>query len=363
VAQNEPNGGRWVLPETLLPEGDVRPLWVDDGRITARPVPDAERLPGRFASPGLVDAHIHMALGDRLPLGMDEALKNLRAARDQGVLLVRDMGAPGSLSLDLPEDPLLPRVIACGRQLAVEGGFFPECHQPVPPEELVEAALAEVGRGATWVKVLTDWTEPRLTYPVETLREMVDAVHAAGARVAAHNQRFGLRDVVSTGVDSIEHGTAMDEETLVLMADRGVVWVPTASAMEEGVIDIDALLTQDDIPDDRRLRLEEWRPIAHGFRDTVATMVPIAARRGVTLLASTDNARSVAEEVESFVRYGLDPVVALRSATTEARRFLHAPGLDDGAPADVVTFDRDPRQDITALREPVAILLGGVRIR
>jgi imidazolonepropionase-like amidohydrolase len=92
-------------------------------------------------------------------------------------------------------------------------------------------------------------------------------------------------------------------------------------------------------------------------------MTPLATRLGVVLLASTDNVGSVADDVATLVRYGVDPEIALRAATTGARRFLGAPGLDEGAPADIVTFELDPREDPSVLREPTAILLAGDRIR
>ena len=60
-----------------------------------------------------------------------------------------------------------------------------------------------------------------------------------------------------------------------------------------------------------------------------------------------------------MVRYGAPPGAALAAATTGARRYLGLPGLAPGAPADLVTFDRDPRADVAALREPAAVVCGG----
>ena len=355
---------RWALPRTTLPDGVERELWVEDGRITGSKVLDAAPLPGRFVAPGLVDAHVHLAITDRQPLGMPEALEKLRAARDQGVLLVRDMGAPGSITLELPDDPMLPPVIASGRQLALEGRFFPGCHEPVPPERLVDAALEEVSRGATWVKVLTDWIEPGLSYPIETIRAMVDVVHGRGARVAAHCVSSHVADVVATGVDSIEHGSGLDEATLRVMARAGIAWAPTSGAIEDGLARVNVMLADNGtLSPELRARAVAWQPIAQTRRDTVAAMVPIASRLGVTLLASTDNIGSVADEVARFVSYGVDPIHALRAATTDARAFLGAPGLEDGAPADFLTFERDPRDDPSVLDAPAAIILRGHRIR
>jgi imidazolonepropionase-like amidohydrolase len=82
----------------------------------------------------------------------------------------------------------------------------------------------------------------------------------------------------------------------------------------------------------------------------------------VPVLVSTDNAGTVAEEVERFVRYGVEPRDALRAATTVPRAFLGLPAIDEGAPADVVTYDRDPRADLSVLHRPASVVLKGQRI-
>ena len=356
-------GVSWKLPPIVINDGVAGQWSVVDGRLTHDKATGASQLPGRCWSIGLVDAHVHLALRDRRPLDRTDALTNLRAIAEQGVTLVRDMGAPGSITLDLELDDAMPRLIASGRQLAVAGGFFPGCFVPVPPEQLVDAALGEVARGATWVKILTDWTGTELTYPVDILRATVLAVHAAGARVAAHNQRAGLRDVVLAGVDSIEHGTAMDAEVLALLAERDVAWVPTTCAIENGLRRTIEALESGDLAPERRLAIEAWLPVAQGFVTTISTMLPMAASMGVRLLASTDNAGSVAEDVANLVRYGVDPAFAVAAATTSPRDFLGAPSLNNGAPADVVTFDEDPRLVPSTLRSPVAVLVGGTRVR
>ncbi len=355
--------GQWELPAPITGEGRPRPLWAVDGKLTEAPVSGAHILPGKFSCPGLVDSHFHMAL--RYPgiaLGMDEALQNLRAAREVGVLLVRDMGAPERLSLKLPPDPSLPRMISSGRQLAVAGGFKEGSHDPVAPEQLVSAALAEIAAGAQWVKVLTDWQpgDP-LTYPIPLLSEMIAAVHAAGVRVAAHCSWY-VHDVVLAGADSIEHGTLMDEETLRLMADRGVAWAPTTNTYVRNLGEIDSLLAAD-VPAERRQQLAEARRRVTGFLELSAAMVPRAAQLGVRLLASTDSCGSIADEVERWVSWGVAPETALGAATWDARTFLEADPMREGCSADVVTFDRDPRVDPAVLHQPVAILLRGRRLR
>jgi imidazolonepropionase-like amidohydrolase len=358
---------RWELPPAITGPNDsgIR-LWSADGTLTADRVAGAERLPGNFAYPGLVDAHFHVAFGyGAVRLSRAQAHANLRAAARHGVLLVRDLGAPHDSSLSLPPEPDFPRVIVAGQHLAIAGGFAEGGHDPVPPERLVEAALAEVDRGATWVKVMTETSlDGPPAYPMATIRAMADAVHARGARVAVHTEFATARELVHAGVDSIEHGPALDEAALHEMARLGIAWTPTTNLYERDLAEIDALLARDNLAPDRRARVATiYRPHAEEAIRHVAELLPIAARVGVTLLASTDTVGTVAEDSATMAKAGVDPLTAVGSATWDARRYLNAPGLVEAAAADVVTFDNDPRADPAVLGRPRAILLNGRRIR
>jgi imidazolonepropionase-like amidohydrolase len=152
-------------------------------------------------------------------------------------------------------------------------------------------------------------------------------------------------DLVALGVDSIEHGTWLDQSALREMAKRGTAWTPTLSAIAEP--------PPADFPEPRRRRWE-------AALANVTEMLPIAARLGVTILAGTDVAGTLAGEVAHLQRLGLEPVAA---ATTAAREFLGRPALGIGAPADVVTYDDDPREHPEVLDRPSTILLHGRRIK
>jgi imidazolonepropionase-like amidohydrolase len=92
-------------------------------------------------------------------------------------------------------------------------------------------------------------------------------------------------------------------------------------------------------------------------------MLAEAVTSGVTILAGTDCAGTLVDEVRHLVAFGLTPIHALRAATTDARDFLGMPSLEEGGPADVVTFEGDPRDDPDVLTEPAAVVLNGVRVR
>jgi imidazolonepropionase-like amidohydrolase len=347
----------WAVRGVDLPFGDeVAAWWIDaSGAIRDRPVPDAERLPGGFVLSGLVDAHAHPAVGSG-PAGLvalDEgaALHNLVAWARSGITLVRDVGSPGGLTLDLTGRPGLPALQAAGRFLAPAGRYFPDLlRAPVDEADLVGCALAEIGRGATWVKVIADFPDPAAgtdtaaTYRIEAIARLVAAAHGAGARVAVHSTLPGAAALVGAGVDSVEHGFGLDERAIHDMAGRGTAWTPTVGALL-------ALLDAPDMPPGRRRRLQ-------GGVARVAELLPLAARLGVPVLAGTDVTGSIPGEVALLARMGLEPKDALAAASTWPRTFLGAP-----AAADIVTYHHDPREDPSELSRPAAVVAGGTRLR
>ena len=335
------------LPETLLPEGERRPLWVADGRLSATPINGAAPLPGRFALPGLVDAHAHLSMVGMEAGDLASATQSLRAARDQGVLAIRDVGAPRSITLELRPGPDDPGLFVAGRWHAPAGRFYPQMYSPTAPEELIESALHEIHRGATWIKVVADWRSNELSYDFDLLRRLVDAVHATGARVAAHTQWPVVTDVVRAGVDSVEHGTSLDQATLEVMASRGVAWIPTLTAVNVPL--------GEGAPPERRRFIEE-------ARERVRVLLPRAVERGVRILAGTDALGTLVDEVRWLIDYGIEPTDALRAASSSGREFLGLPALEAGTPADVTTYDADPRDDPEVLARPVAILRAGARV-
>jgi imidazolonepropionase-like amidohydrolase len=353
----------WSVHAVPLPDGD-RPadLWVDEaGCLVSEPVPAAERLPGRYVVPGLVDAHAHPAVGGAVggpvALGGAEALDALTAWAAAGVCLVRDAGSPGGLVLQLDLPLGLPRLQAAGRFLAPAGRYFPALlPEGAPEQQLTELALGELARGGQWVKLIADFPAidggrpsgpPAPTYSGEAVEAMVTAVHAAGGRVAAHVNTDLVAPLVRAGVDSIEHGIAMDESVLRLMAQTGAAWTPTLCAV---------LGVPGTAPEAARRRAADYRP-------RLRELLPLAHRLGVPILTGTDTAGSVACEVALLAEHGLEPTAALEAATTTGYRFLGESFDTPGLPATLVTYQHDPREDLTALSSPAAVIINGIRIR
>jgi imidazolonepropionase-like amidohydrolase len=147
------------------------------------------------------------------------------------------------------------------------------------------------------------------------------------------------------GIDSVEHGTSLDEDTVGEMSRRGVGWTPTLCA---------TLSIAPDAPEGRHRVVAERR---ERFYD----LLPMAVRLGIPLLTGSDVVGSIPREIALLVECGLEPVDALRAATTTAVGFLGADGAE--APPAVVTYEEDPREDVTVVSRPAAVVIGGVRVR
>ncbi len=351
----------WHIRAVRLPDGDaVEDAWLSPDGWSDRPIPDADDLRGSFSLPGLVDAHSHVSFGDGgdgpLPLDREGAEATVERWASDGVAILRDAGGDPNVVLRLPHAAGRPHVVAAGRHLAPAGYYFEAVHDPVEAGDLIEVTLRELAAGARWVKLVADFAsaaarassaspvnEP--TYDLDVVRELVAATHGVGARVAAHVTTELVADLVALGIDSVEHGTALDEDTLAEMARRGTAWTPTLCA---------TLSLPPNAPEQRQKLVAQRR-------DRFRELLPMAVRLGVPVLTGSDVVGSVPREIARLVDCGLDPVDALRAATTTAMRFLGGDAAE--APPSVVTFDADPRDDPLVLTRPAAIVIGGVRIR
>ena len=176
---------------------------------------------------------------------------------------------------------------------------------------------------------------------------MVAAVHTAGGRVAAHATTGDVSQLVRAGVDSIEHGTAIAEPDLRLMAQAGTAWTPTLCAV---------LGVPSTAPQAARQRAAE-------YRRRLPELLPLARRLGVPILAGTDTAGPLAREIALLAEHGLGPAAALQAATTTAYHFLGEPFDETGQPTTLVTYLADPRDDLAILSAPAAIIIDGIRVR
>jgi imidazolonepropionase-like amidohydrolase len=152
---------------------------------------------------------------------------------------------------------------------------------------------------------------------------------------------------VEAGVDSIEHGWGLTQELVERMARQKTAWTPTLAMLE------DAIATLERKGRDARPRRETL--------ERLASLIPQAMRLGVSLLAGTDVLPhgQLARELDALRSAGLEPWQALAVGSTWARAYLGRPGLEEGAPADLLLWEDDPRGNPEILGRPETVMFGG----
>jgi imidazolonepropionase-like amidohydrolase len=333
-----------------LPDAEPVDLYADGDRWTTDPVPGAELVAEGWLLPGLVDMHTHPGAespGD--PLDTELLRDDLRAHVAAGVTMIRSPG----LAADPPgwfgADPDVPRAVHAGPWLAQQDQFF-EGWGRRPDLADLPAVAAEQAARTGWAKLIGDWGPDDPAVPVDVLSAVVKAVHAVGGRVAMHSQQaVGGAAAVAAGVDTLEHGMCLDPDLLHQMAAQGTALTPTLSAITGS---LEVVRARPDTP------FKEWYV---GGASRHGQLSAAAAEAGVTLLAGTDSRPHgrVSAEIRAMAAAGVPAHDALAAGSWAARAYLGLPGLTDGAPADAVIYDTDPRTDLAVLDHPAAVILRG----
>lgn len=337
--------------------------WVLGGRMTYEEPrhTDLVRIDG-WVLPGFVDMHCHLAVGPSGPVDGDLIVKQAIIERDAGVLLIRDTGAPGPLDALAGRDDL-PKVIRSGRFIARPKRYLKGYAVEVEPGRLAAETATQARASAGWVKIIADWIDRDMgadadLAPLWDDAELADAVaaaHAEGARVTAHTfATESLDGLLDAGIDSIEHGTGMTPAHIERAAAAGIPVIPTL--LQVANFASFAAQAEERYP----VFAARMRHMHERRHDHVAAMHDA----GVTLLVGTDAGTSIAhgdlarEAAEMAKCMPAEDVVA--AATWRARRFLGAPVLGEGDPADLVVVGEDPRDNISTLLEPSGIMMRGL---
>jgi imidazolonepropionase-like amidohydrolase len=346
-------------------------------------------------SPGFIDAHTHLTgestddwkqgFVDRFRRELAEkAIESTVHARkvlEAGFTTIRDVGSDDMLDVGLRNAIARglipgPRMLVAVHALGARGGHADETglrHDLLRelgpaegiahgPESFREAVRFQVKYGADVIKFCASGGVLSLADEVDTpqlspeeMNALVDEAHRLRKKVAAHchGDRAG-REAILAGVDSIEHGSFLCEETLALMKTRGTFLVPT-------------LLAADWIGG----KLEKYPPeIAAKARAALAArseMFRTAVRLGVRIGFGTDSAVSPhginAREFALMTGLGMPPVDALKSATSVDAELLgiaaKAGTLDPGMLADIIAMPGDPTADITATERVFFVMKEG----
>lgn len=388
---------RTILHDTALADGTSpslrtgMSLAIDDGRIawigpadsadtTGAEVVDAG---GAVIVPAMVDCHSHLTMqggSHWIARGADPAATLRQVARDNatrlaqaGILWARDVGAPSAdgvpLSIAVRDEHRgkrgVPYMRVAGTWIGTTG--YPDLWVTTDSDGLASAALAQLDQGTDLVKLYMDAPGGVKDSPftVAAVRATVQAVHARGAKVAAHSGYLdGARVAAEAGVDSIEHGMELDDDVARTMRRNSVTLVSTLSVFGswEGFATTTAI--------DRFTSAEGRARIAKRKEGAYAA-VASAKRAGVTIATGSDfgggsvRAGHLAWEIELLVSAGLEPYEALAAATRNGGALYgvdHAGRIAEGLPADLVLVHGDPLSDPRAMWRVWAVYQAGVRV-
>lgn len=346
----------------FLPDEIERDAWVVDGRLTfTRPSAPAETIAtGGWILPGFIDAHCHIGLS---PTGHvpDEDGQAAQALLDRaaGALLVRDAGSPvDNTGVQKRED--LPRLIRAGRHIARPHRYIRHLGVEVEPDQLVAEVENQAARGDGWVKLAADWIDREAgdlapVWPDDALAAAIGRAHELGVRVAAHV--FGedaLPGLINAGIDSIEHGTGLTDDLVELAVSKGCAVVPT-------------LINIDNFPSIALSGAQKFPKYAAHMRELYANSrerIRTAFEAGVPIYTGTDAGGSlphglVRDEIRALVGAGIPQREVIAQASWRGREWLGLPGLVEGAPADFIVYDTDPRIDLVAIYSARRTVLRG----
>jgi imidazolonepropionase-like amidohydrolase len=392
-------GSKPVKDPIIEVEGDTIVAVGVAGEIQVGPNARIVDLPGMTLLPGLIDAHIHLEgwksmdmmewMTTPLAVGALRATVDARRLMEAGFTAVRCLGGEASVYLrQAIEEGVVcgPRIVTSGRSfIQTSGGADPwelpvECVRVLSrlgqtladtvdgPDECRLGVRRRLREGADCIKILTtgavhsEHNPPtRVGFTQEETDALVDEAHRLGLKVAAHaHGTAGIRTAILAGVDTIEHGSYLDEECIELMLERGTYLVPTFS-----VIRCNLDPGPDGLPD-TEYGLRQGREVQDIHRQSFVR----AYEAGVKIVAGTDfigvppmKHGLNAMELECLVEAGMSPMESIVSATRIA---ADAIGLGEktgtvaaGKWADIVAVEGDPLDRIGLLRDVAFVMKSG----
>ena len=339
--------------------------------------------------PGLIDCHTHIMArientddGYVLALATkSQAFRALEGAFDARITLnagfttIRDVESEGAGYADVALRDAIQQGIADGprmevstRGIAAVGQYepfgvspdlvnFPTGAQMVSGIEDARRAVREqIGHGADLIKVYADWRNPTLT--VEEMHVIVEEAHKQKLKVAAHaTTPEGIKNAITAGVDSIEHGNQANREDLEMMKANGTFLVPTLGV----VYALSEPQKYDTMTPEQRRRRET-------FRQGMQQIIQLANSLGVKIASgfdasSPDNQGKNANEIIALTLVGMTPLQAIRAATLNASELMgwqdRVGAIEAGKYADLIAVEGDPLSDIAAIQQVKFVMKGG----
>lgn len=346
-------------------------------------------LPNATVLPGLIDAHTHLTMmpnfgPSRLTISIPrEALygaRNARVTLEAGFTTVRNVGAYGFTDVALRDainagDIPGPRMLVSGPMLSISGGH---CDNNLLPFEYhatyegvadgIEAVQHKtreiIKYGADLIKicatggVLSHGDNPQASqYTLEEMQAIVADAHRLGRKVAAHaHGAQGILWATEAGVDSIEHGSYIDDAAIAEMKKHGTYLVPTLYLGDWFLENAEKIGTPPEL-------IAKAREVIPAARKNIAHAFAAGVKVGFGTDAAVYPHGLNAHEFAVMVKLGLTPLQAIQSATISDADLLGWPdkvgAIEAGKWADIIAVDGDPLADVTTLEQVKFVMKGG----
>jgi imidazolonepropionase-like amidohydrolase len=379
-------------------------IWIEGGKIKSigKAADLMPQLPAGIRTidlsnatilPGLIDCHVHLTMTPYSsgPAGLHASYPrmaligahNARITLEAGFTTVRNVGAGGYSDIALRDainagDVPGPRMLASGPPLSITGGHadqnflapqFAATEDGVADgPDVVRKVRENIKYGADLIKfmatggVLSEGDNPALEqYSPEEMKAIVDTAHGLGRKVAAHaHGEIGIRNAVLAGVDSIEHGSYINDEDIQLMKQHGTYLVPTVYLQDWLMENMMTLgLSPNMIAKAKIVLPIAQQNLSHAFKS------------GVKIAFGTDAAVYPhglnAHEFAKMVSMGMSPLGAIQAATVNAADLLgwsdRVGTLEPGKFADLIAVDGDPLADVRVLQTVRFVMKGGEVIK
>ena len=340
--------------------------------------------------PGLCDMHVHLAYWYSQPdrFNYNEqmitlyALQHAQAAFERGITSVRDMSSYHGVcrSLKLAQEKgfiTIPRITHTDTGMCMTGGHAcDEVPEVDGPWEVRKEIRKQVRDGAEWVKILTTHRSHIPEFTQEELNAAVDECHRRGIKCGVHaGTNPGIQMCIDAGFDTIEHATFMTVDHAKQMAEKGIAWTPTIMAYtllydicKENLEKNAGKPVNDPVMQKEMKDYQYFEPAYKAYRDHFKEFYDT----GVTVIAGTDMVMyqspllPLPRELQYMVEYGITPVQAIQSATSNPAKVLGVENerglVKEGLDADLLVVGGDLSKDITCLNGVKLVTLGGKRV-
>ncbi len=381
--------GNESADQTIVVTGDSITASRQRSQLRSSPGDKEIDLRGMTVLPGLIDVHTHLTMDTNFDpyheLSTSVAKSALIGARNAKVTLeagfttVRNVGADGYADVDLRDainEGLVegPHMQVSGPALGITGGH---CDDNLLPFEFhqtadgvadgVEAVQHKVREtikyGADLIKVcatggvLSKGDDPQASqYTLEELKAIVADAHRLGRKVAAHaHGAQGILWATEAGIDSIEHGSYMNDEDIAAMKQHGNYFVPTAYL-------IDWMQQYGNLPPFYKQKMIDVSAVEKAnAKKAIAAGVKVALGTDAAVYPHGLNAHELDVYVNQF---GMTPLAALQTATLNAADLMnwtnHVGSIEPGKWADIIAVNGDPLKDVRLLQNVQFVMKSGI---